>query len=259
MSILNILKKIFRKWSQNSSKIQEGIKEKQLYLDEIKTEHIINVANNIPNLMANVREEKKLIILIDIVGFSKSSTRDQVYKIYQFQHYLLGKVLTDKFSFSNKINVFNFVPTGDGCYIVADQCEPQSALEFLVTLISGFKKLKDKNDNSALAVRVSALLGDCVPFIDMAHHKNYIGEGMNEASRILSGGQKVLEEDFLKKNPDKQILDSKLFSRNSLYVGESLAAELKNFGKKASAYFEFKDVADKHGIKRDVFILQGIK
>lgn len=229
--------------------------------DEIvkKSENkILQFTKSTPNILTNAPIKEKLIILIDIVGFSKSSTREQVYNIYLFQRYLGYKVLTSNFSFSRKIRINQFIPTGDGCYIVADKCEPSYALNFLTTFISGFKELQDSN-NKSLSVRVSALLGECVQFLDIAKHINFVGEGMNEASRILSGGQKSLEDLFIKNHNDCDTLDAKRFSRNSLYLGDNLCENLENFKNNCDEIFYFKDVLDKHGKKRNVTVLQNIK
>ena len=217
---------------------------------EMRTDRILKITQAIPNLVTEIKEEEKLIILIDIVGFSKDSTRNQVYKIYLFQRYLISQILNNRLSFGEKIRINHFVPTGDGCYIVAEKCTPQVALDFLITLISGFKDIKTEHGEN-IALRASALFGNVVPFIDMAKHLNYIGEGMNEASRILSGGQKYLEEECTTSDP-------KAFSRNSLYLGDSLTENIKEYENDCTKIYYFNDVPDKHGIKRNVTVLQGI-
>lgn len=209
------------------------------------------------SLFAEFPEEKKLIILVDIVGFSKFSTREQVYSIYLLQHYLLKKVLTNRFSFGDKIRVSDFIPTGDGCYIVADECEPETALDFLVTLVGGFQYVQTEKGNF-LSLRASALIGSCVPFLDMSKRKNYIGEGMNEAARILAYGQKVLEDDYSQKNDGISKEELKAYSKNSLFLGESLAENLDEYKDYYNEAFEFKDVADKHGRKRNIWCLRGL-
>lgn len=201
--------------------------------------------------------ENKLVILIDIVGFSKGTTKEQVYKIYCFEHYVIKHVISNLRNFKNRIKINQFIPTGDGCYIVADECEAKTALDFVVALITGFQYIKN-DDKEPWALRASAIFGECVPFLDLAHHKNYIGEGMNEAARILSYGQAALEKKYLEESPDRTVLDSKLFSRNSLYVGESLAEELVNYGDEKSIY-KLPQVPDKHGKCRDITVLHGLK
>ena len=168
----------------------------QQNIAEHKTDKIFRMSKAVTDIAAEFKEEEKLIILIDIVGFSKDTTRNQVYKIYLFQRYLMAQVMGNRHSFNGKVNINHFVPTGDGCYIVAEKCEPETALNLLITIISGFKDIKTEN-GLAMSLRASALFGKVIPFIDMAHHLNYIGDGMNEASRILSGGQKTLEENYL--------------------------------------------------------------
>jgi len=207
---------------------------------------------------ADVFAENKLVILIDIVGFSKGSTREQVYKIYAFEHYVLKQVLSNFLDFNKHIKINDFIPTGDGCYIVADECSPEHALNFLVTLVKGFQYLNEDAEHP-WALRASALVGECVPILDLAHHKNYIGDGMNEAARILSYGQAALEKAYLNKNPEKTVTDAKLFSRNSLYVGDSLSSALSEYSDEGKNIVHFSGIPDKHGIKRNISVLQGLK
>lgn len=206
----------------------------------------------------DVPSETKLVILIDIVGFSKGTTRQQVYKIYGFQHYVLKKVLSNRINFESRIKIDQFIPTGDGCYIVADECDSQIALDFLVTLVSGFQYLQ-KDGEDPWALRASAIFGECVPFLDLAHHKNYIGEGMNEAARILSYGQSALEKKFLADNPEAETLAAKMYSRNSLYVGDTLSKPLAEYANDGNNLYEFVQVPDKHGKCRNITVLQGLK
>ena len=226
-------------------------------ISELKTEKLFRMTKNVTNLAAEFKEVEKLIILIDIVGFSKDTTRNQVYKIYLFQRYLMAQLLGNKLSFSGKIRINHFVPTGDGCYIIAEKCPQELALSLLLQIISGFKNLQTENGIS-LSLRASALIGKVVPFVDMAHHINFIGEGMNEASRILSGGQKELESHYLNEHPGVLYGDEKKYSRNSLFLGDSLASSIENYKEYCLNIFNYKDVPDKHGMKRNITVLQGI-
>lgn len=210
------------------------------------------------SITTEIPAENKLVILIDIVGFSKGTTKEQVYKIYCFEHYVIKRVLSNLFNFKNRIKINQFIPTGDGCYIVADECDAKLALDFLITLVSGFQYI-NKGDNNSWALRASALFGECVPFLDLARHKNYIGEGMNEAARILSYGQSALEKKYLQENPEATIMDAKFFSRNSLYVGDSLSSELKNYVDSQRQIYNFKQISDKHGKCRNITVLHGLK
>lgn len=209
------------------------------------------------SITTKIPAEKKLIILIDIVGFSKGTTKEQVYKIYCFEHYVIKNVLSNRHRFTKRIKISQFIPTGDGCYIVADECEPCLALEFIITLIKNFQYIKN-DDKEPWALRASAIFGECVPFLDLARHKNFIGEGMNEAARILSYGQSALEKQFLKDNPDANENDAKNFSTNSLFTDESLASELINYGDGRNIH-KLIQVADKHGKCRDITVYQGLK
>ncbi len=73
-----------------------------------KNETVLSLATALPDIMANVPETKKLIILVDIVGFSQDTTREQVRKIYLFQRYLTAQVISSKVSFQKKVKVSHF-------------------------------------------------------------------------------------------------------------------------------------------------------
>ncbi len=226
-------------------------------ISEQHNKTVMKMTSAFSNLIANYNEEEKLIILIDIVGFSKDSTRDQVYKIYLFQHFLANKIVSNRIANKGKIHISHFVPTGDGSYIITDKCKPEYALSFLTNLVSGFKDYKPEG-NLSLSIRASALFDKVVPFIDIARHINYIGQGMNEAARILSYGQKALEDKFLKDNPNSEKGQEKLYSRNSLFLGDSIAENIEQYKDICNEIVSFKDLTDKHGLKRNVTVLQGI-
>lgn len=227
-------------------------------LEEHRQETLFQIGKTIPNPMAGIPVTNKLIILVDIVGFSKSSTVEQFDNIYLFQRYLKSQVLSNRIGvLTKKINIHGYISTGDGCYIVADECECETALDFLVMLVGGMKEVQKRN-GEYMSLRASALIGPCVPFIDIARHINFVGEGMNEASRILNYGQQTLMAKYLKDNPEKTEMDAKMFSRNSIYLGDSLIQNINDYVEDCNQMIYFKDVADKHNRKRNVTVLQGI-
>lgn len=250
--------KEFKTTAQALFKGEISIEDIQEVVQDRHQEKIFQISQAIPNPMADIPETRKLIVLIDIVGFSKSSTREQVYNIYLFQRYLVSKVLSSKMIHSDKkIKIRNFIPTGDGCYIIAEECEPEIALDFLISLIGGFKEITNGNEKQ-LSLRASALIGSGVPFIDIARHLNFVGDGMNEAARILSGGQKVLEDLFKSENPAVSDAEAKLYSRNSLYLGDSLAEKIEDYSEECNKIFCFENVSDKHGKTRNITVLHRI-
>lgn len=229
---------------------------------EIQKKHLGKLYERFEHCAENLLPlEKKLIILIDIVGFSKSDTYKQWADIMIFQHYLKTQTLKNKLIF-RQVNVTHFVPTGDGCYVIADECDPKVGIEFAFSIIQGFQKVQPR-DEYPLCLRASALLGNVVPFMDVAMHKNYVGEGMNEGSRILSWGQKTLEDAFVKSCKEKNYVpgqeEVKSYSRNSLFLGDSLASFSKDYISQCNEVFYFENVKDKHGKERNITVLQGIK
>jgi len=182
-------------------------------------------------------EVNKFIILIDIVSFSKKPTHDQMSLLLFFQFVLKNLTRSSRFKYRNEIKIEGFIPTGDGCYMVAKECDEKIAVEFLISIIEVFEKIQLRLEEK-ISLRVSGLLGKCMPFIDIARHKNYIGEGMNEAERVMSGGRKCLDGENIP-------------NENTVFVDSSLEAAALAYKEKYSVY-KFKEVADKHGKKRDV-------
>ena len=231
---------------------------------EIQKRQFSSLYNTVGKNIQNVLPlERKLIVLFDIVGFSKCDTYKQWADIMLFQHYLKSETFRNKFILK-QVNVTHFVPTGDGCYLIADECEPETALGFVFSILQGFQCVQP-DDEFPMSLRASALLGDVVPFMDLAMHKNYLGEGMNEGSRILTYGQKTLEDDFFERakkerNGNAPLNEEvKMFSRNSLFLGDSLSAFVKDYVEKSTGLYFYENVPDKHGKTRNITVLQGIK
>lgn len=242
--------------------IEDKVSKRKQQIKKMKdsfTEMVTYQPLPVSKIVGNVPEETKLIILVDIVGFSKFTSRQQLYAVYLLQHYILKKLVKNTLNFEKKLRVTNFIPTGDGCYIIADNCKPEVALHFLVSLTGGFQyvKIEDCQNNG---LRVAATFGNCIPFFDLARKKNFVGEGMNEASRILSGGQKYMEEIFIKEHPQAKEADIKVFSKNSLFLAKSLCEKqlLEDYQECYEKLYELEEVTDKHGKKRDVWCLQHI-
>ncbi|MCR5698014.1 MAG: hypothetical protein K6G52_00075 [Treponemataceae bacterium] len=211
------------------------------------------------NFLAKVPTEDKLVILIDIVNFSKNDSKTQFADIIIFQRYVRTFIFSRNFSFGKKINIENFVPTGDGCYMIAAKCDVHLAVNFLITMIAGFQNLLDYQ-NKPMGIRCSALIGECIPFMDLAIHKNFVGEGMNEAARVLTYGQEALETRYIAEGHTEE--EAKAYSKNSLFLGQSLYSESDKAlfdGEKISDCHLLEAVADKHGKKRDILVLRGIK
>jgi len=219
------------------------------------TELLTHQTIPVSKLVRNIHEVNKLIILVDIVGFSKFTSRQQLNAIYLLQHYILKNLIKNSMNFSKMVKISDFIPTGDGSYIIANKCKPEVALDFLVNLTRGFQYVNIEGCQN-IGLRAAAILGNCIPFLDLARKKNYVGEGMNEASRILSCGQKYLEDLFIKEKPDAKEEEIKAFSKNSLFLGESLSQGLESYSSCYEKLYELKDVTDKHGKKRDVWCLQ---
>lgn len=264
-------KELIKIAAKNKEKLQEISLKNKEKIQEISLK-------NQETMLSRIPEETHLIILIDIANFSKNNSRQQILYIYLFQKFL--RIFNIQYFAKNKImcheaiQISNFIPTGDGCYMIANKCSANGAVDFLCSLISEFKKIKD-SDGKNIPIRVGALIGKCIPFMDIAHHKNYFGDGMNETARVLTGGQHNLEKYYefkIKQNSQNQIsqntqnkeiakidnLEIKKFSENSLFVDDSLKDALKAKKDLGQNLITIKNVTDKHGKQRDVTILRQI-
>ena len=230
---------------------QESLEQNRLIVKLINSTSSVNPLTKVP-------EQKKLIVLVDLVDFSEHGTREEVKTIYLLQRYLKMNFISKRFETIGKIHITNCIPTGDGCYIICDECDKEAALNFVYDLIRGFQ-LIETEDEKPLSMRASALIGTVIPIMDISNHVNFIGEGMNEASRLLSEGQRTLEQQFRSENPDATKDDVQFYSKNSLFIGDSLKQELSDAMKVSCNEIHFSDVGDKHGLTRNITVLQGIR
>jgi hypothetical protein len=201
------------------------------------------------------------IILIDIAGYSKGNTLHQAAVLTIFNQ-VIKHTLDILKEYSGRQLVEQVVPTGDGCYIVLNECINDKFFRALLTINSAMHTVQNKilerfsKDNRScekLRIRTGCTINETDFFYDAAGNRNCYGTGMNEAARILSYGQKTAES----LNPGTGTYDT-IFFDDSIY---SQAKPIIDVMKKIKRDLELVDlgkVADKHGITRRIWWLRNM-
>ena len=127
------------------------------------------------------------ILLVDIVGFSTLSTKDQYKTAIVMTQNLKETVsiLTGQSFREEREVILGFIPTGDGFYVLLHPEMAGYGLFLGLSLRSSILLASKRAGNLFKGVRVSVHLGETVPFRDITGQENYIGDGLNDAARLL--------------------------------------------------------------------------
>ncbi len=142
------------------------------------------------------------IVLLDLIGYSLLSNDQQLASMD-----VLQVDLTKEVHFASELSnlrksevVLGYASTGDGIYIVVN---PQiCGYGVLLGLsIRNFLLWLSKHQSNAFyeGVRVAVHMGKALTFTDVNDVTNYVGDGMNDCSRLLS----VRDEDAVNFGGDK--------------------------------------------------------
>ena len=149
--------------------------------------------------------KRRGIILIDIVGYSKFENLHQCALLTLFSRTLKQNI--EIFGLNLPFNpIEQLIPTGDGCYIITDEKIVDRfyrigfGLPALLHVTQNQILLREFSKNhktgDRVQIRISCHVGECDFFTDVSGNRNCYGDGLNEASRILSCGQKAAEEQY---------------------------------------------------------------
>jgi len=120
------------------------------------------------------------VMLIDLADFSKLSNDNQVRLITRFQFYVghLVKI--------HKKQVESVLSTGDGYFIMFRESGFSSMLKFVMRLIQqlSFYNFEDVGVNK-FYFRIALNIGTVHFFYDINDRWNYVGDGINDAKRII--------------------------------------------------------------------------
>ena len=154
-------------------------------------------------------EIKTDIVLVDIIGFSKLSSKQQL-EIVTFLTKGYKKVI-EKMLISSQIPlstlILGFVSTGDGFYCILDP-KLKGFGTILGLNFSHFAGHINTKYPYFEGVKVAVHTGTVNRFIDILGNLNFIGDGLNDCSRYL---------------------EYKHFSISTVMVSDAAYEELKNF------------------------------
>lgn len=128
------------------------------------------------------------ILLLDIVGFSTLSDRDQFISAIIINNKIRESIETlgvQAFLKPGKV-VNGLISTGDGFFIIVDPAISGYGPFFALSLRNYFLMESDLYHG----IRIAVHYGSTIPFIDVTERKNFVGAGINDCSRLL-GDKKV--------------------------------------------------------------------
>ncbi len=194
-------------------------------------------------------KEKELhtdIILVDIIGFSKL-TSDQQLELITFLTRSYKKMINKMISNSNlsiKKMLLGFISTGDGFY-----CILNSKLKgFGVIMALGFNHFSEMVPEKFPyfeGIRVAVHTGSMYEFKDILGNVNYVGDGLNDCSRYLEYKAYAISTIMVSKEAYESF---EIF----LDIYKDYIELLHERGFKRSVLYDFKD---KHSIKREGYLV----
>lgn len=201
------------------------------------------------------------IILLDIAGFSKGDTLHQAAVLTVFNQVVKHTLDIIK-EYSDRQLVEQVIPTGDGCYIVLNECINEKFFKAFLTINSAMHTVqnrilerfsKDNRSCEKLRIRTGCTINETDFFYDASGNRNCYGTGMNEAARILSYGQKTAETLF----PGSETYDTIFFDDSIFHQAKPMIDLMKRL-KRDIELVDLGEVADKHGITRRIWWLKNI-
>ncbi|MBN2568955.1 MAG: hypothetical protein JXB42_05950 [Deltaproteobacteria bacterium] len=132
------------------------------------------------------------ILLLDVVGFSTLSNRDQFISAIIINNKIKEAVETLGIHASLKPGkvVDGLISTGDGFFIIVDPVISGYGPFLALSLRNYFLMESDLYHG----IRIAVHYGSTIPFIDVTERKNFVGDGINNCSRLLENkkiGQKA--------------------------------------------------------------------
>lgn len=136
--------------------------------------------------MLNKKFSNTDIVLIDIIGFSHNTSKEQL-EIITYLTKSYSKVIrmllnNSQMSFSKMLE--GIVPTGDGFYCILNPRLKGYGLILALNFVF-FSEHMVKRNKKLTGIRAAVHTGEVAPFTDILGHKNFIGDGLNDCSRHM--------------------------------------------------------------------------
>ena len=141
-----------------------------------------------PITFNDLQFDNRIIILIDVIGFSESPDEKQVEILNALNNESKRYLKDSGLERDNMISAF--IPTGDGFYILANMFDSLligvSFVVFALSLRNAILKKITASKAPFHGVKTAIHFGRTLPFRDIRDQINYTGPGMNECARLLS-------------------------------------------------------------------------
>ena len=254
---------------EGNGKIQiiEGIEIKNGNTEVLVSSYKLDLTEEFKNYIqsdkfqnALFKPTKRGIILIDIAGYSKGNTLYQASALSIFNQ-VIKLSLSKSYLLSNKKNVEQIVPTGDGCYIVFNESINDRFFRIIFMIVSQMNVIQNRvlmkfnkkpSDENKFHIRVGCTLNEVDIFHDASGHINCYGIGMNEAARILNYGYKEVKEKYNDESIDTIFIDESVYDQ-----AKSLVDWIKSISQKGEI-IDLGEISDKHDMKRNIWWIKNL-
>lgn len=133
------------------------------------------------------------ILLLDVVGFSRLSSERQLSTamvITEKLQWTMSLLANQTFREDHEL-VVDFVPTGDGFYIILNPALAGYGVLLAPSLRSTLLLASRKAGNLYSGVHAAVHLGEALPFTDIRGQRNFVGDGLNDCARLLCAKQEM--------------------------------------------------------------------
>lgn len=190
------------------------------------------------------------IVLVDVVGFSKLTSEQQVTAAVIINGELERSIkLSNSFSAREMEEVVaGFVPTGDGFYVVLQPEMTGYGLSLAISLRAALLNASERSEDAGSGalyegIRVASHFGEVCQFYDVTGKENFVGHGMNECARILSVKPSDAPKGFLEDDNFVVSSNTSLDAHAALHASDEAKNYFSSLGLKTT---ETQVLVDKH-------------
>ena len=138
--------------------------------------------------LSDFMTDHRVLILIDIVGYSKLPDEHQLFVIQEVTN--TTRSFIEKGGYKKEKLFSGFIPTGDGFYLIGDTYQSlfwrNTCLVFSLVLRNVLVDSLSTHEIEFEGIRTAFHFGKTYSFKDITDKENYCGTSMNIPSRLLS-------------------------------------------------------------------------
>jgi len=188
------------------------------------------------------------IVLVDINGYSSLSTELQLESALYITSQLnaaLNFLLTQANRQANEI-VLGFIPTGDGFYVVLSPPLAGYGIFLAITLRASLLMKRSGHKLPFSGVRLAVHNGEIAPFTDIVGKANFVGEGLNSCTRLLSARAEHSPDPSIPVDENTIVVSDAAYHQFRALCGDN--TEMNDFLASIQyAETDWFEISDKHG------------